>query len=259
MKVVTLTSDYGANTYYAASLKARILDLIPNVTIIDVSHNLPPYDLLQAAFLLQSCINDFKSETVHIIAIDSNLMLYTDIVIGKLGNQWVVSADNGFLSMLNDSWDKVYKVNASWFDVNDLSPEKNVFTKIAANILGGIDILTFAEPTLPRIEFDSLKPVITESQIRASIVHVDGYDNAVTNLNRQTFYNWVGESKYEIFYRRKDSLDRIEVNYASVSPGNGVAVFNDVGWLEIAINKGEGRTLLGLKLGDQIIIDRKDD
>lgn len=259
MKVVTLTSDYGANTYYAASLKARILDLIPNVTIVDVSHNLPAYDLLQAAFLLQSCINDFKSETVHIIAIDSNLAIYNDIVIGKLRNQWVISADNGFLSMLNDSYDTIYKVNPSWFDVNDLSPEKNVFTKIAANILGGVDVNTFAEPTIPKLKFDSLKPVITDSQIRATIVHVDGYDNAVTNLNKETFFNWVGESKYEIFYRRKDSLSKIEANYAYVTPGNGVAVFNDVGWLEIAINKGEGKTLLGLKLGDQIIIDRKND
>jgi S-adenosylmethionine hydrolase len=90
-------------------------------------------------------------------------------------------------------------------------------------------------------------------------VHVDGYDNAVTNLNKETFFSWVGMSKYEIFYRRKESLSKIEANYAYVNSGNGVAVFNDVGWLEIAINKGEGRTLLGLKLGDQIIIDRKND
>ncbi len=259
MKVITLTSDYGANTYYAASLKARILDLIPGVTIVDVSHNLPAYDLLQAAFLLQSCINDFKSETVHIIAIDSNLMLYNNIVIGKHRNQWVISADNGFLSLLNDSWDNIYKVNSTWFDVKDLSPEKNVFTKIAANILSGVNINTFAEPTTPKLKFDSLKPVITDSQIRATIVHVDGYDNAVTNLNKETFFSWVGMSKYEIFYRRKESLSKIEANYAYVNSGNGVAVFNDVGWLEIAINKGEGRTLLGLKLGDQIIIDRKND
>jgi len=259
VKVITLTSDYGANTYYAASLKAHILDLIPNVTIVDVSHHLPPYDLLQAAFLLQSCINDFKSETVHIIAIDSNLVIYNNIVIGKLKNQWVISADNGFLSMLADSWDKIYKVNTDWFDVKDLSPEKNVFTKIAANIFSGVDVNTFAQPAIPKLEFDSLKPVIVDAQIRATIVHVDGYDNAVTNLNKETFYNWVGESKYEIFYRKKESLSKVEANYAYATPGNGVAVFNDVGWLEIAINKGEGKTLLGLKLGDQIIIEKIND
>ena len=80
MKVITLTSDYGANTYYVASLKARIIELIPDAMIVDVSHNLPAYDLLQGAFLLQSCISDFKSETIHIIAIDTNLLIYYDSV-----------------------------------------------------------------------------------------------------------------------------------------------------------------------------------
>jgi S-adenosylmethionine hydrolase len=201
-------------------------------------------------------INHFKTQEIPEFVSNKNVLLEQ-----KTRNtiQWVISADNGFLSMLNDSWDNIYKVNSSWFDVNDLSPEKNVFTKIAANILSGVDVNTFAEPTTPKLQFDSLKPVITDSQIRATIVHVDGYDNAVTNLNKETFFNWVGESTYEIFYRKRESLSKVEANYAYATPGNGVAVFNDVGWLEIAINKGEGRTLLGLKLGDHIIIDRKND
>ena len=107
-------------------------------------------------------------------------MIYNDIVIGKLKNQWVISADNGFLSMLADSWDAIYKVNPGWFDVNDLSPEKNVFTKIAANIFSGVDVNTFAQPATPKLEFDSLKPVIIDAQIRASIVHVSCSFNSIS-------------------------------------------------------------------------------
>jgi S-adenosylmethionine hydrolase len=258
VKVITLTSDYGANTYYAASLKARIIELIPDAMIVDVSHNLPAYDLLQGAFLLQSCINDFKSQTVHIIAIDTNLLIYSDILIGKMRNQWVIAADNGFLSMLSDEWDVIYKVNPSVYSLNDLSPEKNTFSILANFILTGVDLNTFAKTTTPKIIFNSLKPVITDSQIRASIVHVDGYDNAVTNLNNVTFFNWIGNADYKIFYRKRESLAKIDANYANVAQGDGVAVFNDVGWLEIAINRGQGKSLLGLKLGDQIIIEKQE-
>ena len=258
MKVITLTSDYGANTYYVASLKARIIELIPDAMIVDVSHNLPAYDLLQGAFLLQSCISDFKSQTVHIIAIDTNLLIYSDILIGKIRNQWVIAADNGFLSMLSDEWDAIYKVNPSVFSLNDLSPEKNTFTVLANYILTGVDLNTFAKIATPKIIFNSLKPVITDSQIRASIVHVDGYDNAVTNLNKVTFLNWIGNADYKIFYRKRESLAKIYTNYANVAQGDGVAVFNDVGWLEIAINRGQGKSLLGLKLGDQIIIEKQE-
>jgi S-adenosylmethionine hydrolase len=257
VQIITLTSDYGANTYYAAALKAKLLALLPQIVLVDVSHNLPPYDLTQAAFLVQSCMPNFVQQTVHIIAVDTNLALHQRILVGQKQNQWIIAADNGFLSMVSNTWDKIYSVNQSLYSVNDLSPEKNVFTQVAANIINGVTLDTYLTETAPSVILDNLKPVIGVDQIRATIVHVDGYDNAITNLDKQQFEAWIGEDKYKIFYRKKESLDKIEQNYSMVSPGSGVAVFNDMGWLEIAINRGQGRSLLGLKLGDQIIIEKQ--
>ncbi|MBP9186312.1 MAG: SAM-dependent chlorinase/fluorinase [Bacteroidia bacterium] len=259
MKIITLTSDYGLNTYYAAALKARLLGVIPNAVIVDISHNLPSYDLIQGAFLLQSCLNDFTLETIHIVAIDTNLLVHKDILIGKKNNHWVIAADNGFLSKVFDSWDVIYKVKSNLFSVDDLSPEKNIFTQIAAYIVNDTNINEYAEVAVPNIIVDNLKPVILHDQIRASIIHVDGYNNAITNLNKSTFEDWVGDTKYTVYYRKIESLEKISTNYANVKNGDGVAVFNDVGWLEVAINKGQGTSLLGLKLGDQIIIEKKND
>ena len=257
MGIVTLTSDYGANTYYAAGLKARLYALLPEVLLIDISHNLPCYDLVQAAFLVQSCMDDFEQETVHLIAVDTSLLLYNDILIAKRRNNWVICADNGFLSMMDEAWDEVYVVNKDLYDVNDLSPEKNIFTKLAAYIINRSPISDFAKEGTPKVIVDSLKPVVEAIQIRASIVHVDGYDNAVSNLSKKQFEQWLGESSYRIYYKRKEFLEQVETSYARVSAGTGVAVFNDKGWLEIAINKGKGKSLLGLKLGDQIIIEKQ--
>lgn len=258
MQVVTLTSDYGANTYYAAALKARLIALLPNVAIVDVSHNLPSYDLLQAAFLLQNCMQEFKTETVHIIAVDTNLALHGNVVIGKNGNQWVIAADNGFLYMLGNSWDKIYRVHQHLVNVDDLSPEKNIFTTLAASILSGKSIDEIAFEATPNVVVNSLNPVFIDKQIRATIVHVDGYDNAITNLNKLQFLNWVQQSPYNIYYKRKEYLQNVEQNYFDVSQGTGIALFNDMGWLEIAINRGQGKSLLGLKIGDQIIIEKQE-
>lgn len=259
MQVITLTSDYGAHTYYAASLKGRLLSLLPQVTIVDVTHNLPAYDLLQGAFLLQSCLKDFAPGTIHIVAVDTSLSLYQHILIGKKHGQWVIAADNGFLSMLSDEWDEIYKVNSAWYNPADLSPEKNIFTRIAVNLIDNVPITSYALPGEAAIVVNNLKPVVEQMQIRASIVHVDGYDNAITNLDRKVFENWIGQSRYRIYYKRKEYLEQIEPYYSIVPPGSGVAVFNDMGWLEIAINRGEGKSLLGLKLGDQIIIEKQHD
>ncbi|MES2691069.1 MAG: SAM-dependent chlorinase/fluorinase [Bacteroidota bacterium] len=257
MGIITLTSDYGANTYYAAGLKAKLYALLPEIVLVDISHNLPCYDLVQAAFLVKSCMDDFEHETVHLIAVDTSLILYNEILIAKSGNNWVICADNGFLSMMDETWDEVYVVKKELYDVADLSPEKNIFTKLAARIFNKSPISDFAQKGTPRVVVDSLRPVVESLQIRASIVHVDGYDNAVSNLNKKQFEQWLGESQYRIYYKRKEFLEQVETNYAKVSAGMGVAVFNDKGWLEIAINRGKGKSLLGLKLGDQVIIEKQ--
>lgn len=255
--MITLTSDYGSNTYYAAALKARLYALLPGITLVDISHNLPCYDLVQAAFLVQSCMDDFEQETVHLIAVDTNLLVYNNILIAKRSNSWVICADNGFLSMIDKTWDEVYIVNQQEYKTDDLSPEKNIFTRLAANIINKVPVESFAQKGTARIVVDSLKPVVESMQIRASIVHVDGYDNAVSNLNKQQFEQWLGDTAYRIYYKRKEYLELVETNYARVPAGTGVAVFNDKGWLEIAINKGRGKSLLGLKLGDQVIIEKQ--
>lgn len=257
MSIITITSDYGANTYYAAALKARLYALLPQAVVVDISHNLPPYDLIQAAFLLQSCMDDFAQETIHLVAVDTSLVLYQRILVARRGLQWVICADNGLLSMISEHWDEVFVVKQELYQMNDLSPEKNVFTQLAAHIVNKVSVDTFATAGKAEVMVDNLKPVVEALQIRAAIVHVDGYDNAITNLSRTQFDEWVAGSAYRIYYKRKEYLETVEANYAHVLPGMGVAVFNDKGWLEIAMNKGKGKSLLGLKLGDQVIIEKQ--
>lgn len=258
MSLITLISDYGINTYYTASLKAAVIESIPDATIIDVSHQIPSYDLLQAAFILQNCLSDFKKKTVHIVAIDTSLQQYQNVLIGQIKNNWVIAADNGFLSMLSNQWDAIYKFKPQLLSLENasLSPEKDIFIPIAYNILQNTPLETFADITTEYIKVANLQPVFDETQLRATIVHVDGYDNAVTNLNIRDFEDWIVDSSYRIYYKRKEYLEQIEKDYTSVTPGSGLALFNSKGWLEIAINRGQGKSLLGLKLGDQIIIEK---
>jgi S-adenosylmethionine hydrolase len=261
VSLITLISDYGVNTYYVASIKAAVIESIPDATIIDVSHQIPSYDLLQAAFILQNCLSDFKTKTVHIVAIDTSLQQYQNVLIGQIKNNWIITADNGFLSMLSTQWDVVYKLKSPLLNIENksLSPEKDIFVPAAKNIIQNVPLDTFADITTEYIKVANLQPVFDEMQLRATIVHVDGYDNAVTNLNKPDFEAWIGASSYRIYYKRKEYLEQIERDYSSVTPGSGLALFNSKGWLEIAINRGQGKSLLGLKLGDQIIIEKIND
>ncbi len=259
MQIVTLISDYGSNTYYAAALKARLLALMPQVTLVDISHQLPAYDLTQTAFLLQSCWQDFPEQTIHLVLVDTNLEVHKQLLIGSLGKHWIVTVDNGLLSMISDEWDGVYTLKQPFSPEELQSPDKLVFPKIAA-ILGNEQLREeLLVQTSATVQVNNLKPVVESAQIRASIVHVDGYDNAITNLAKSDFDAWIGESNYRIFIKGKLTVNEIASNYAQVQPGDAVALFNDRGWLEVAINRGQGKSLLGLRLGDQIIIEKVND
>lgn len=259
MQVISLISDYGNKTYYAAALKAKLLSVLPNAILVDISHNLPAFDLIQTAFLLQSCLPDFTHETVHLIAVDTNLDLHKQVLVGKLNNHWFITVDNGILSMISDSWDAIYTVKNIAQNSADLSPEKSVFTAVAAKLFSAEPKENYLTVTTPNVVVNNLKPVVEPNQIRATIVHVDGYDNAVSNLTKTDFENWIGADNYIIHVKGRTRIQSISINYTNAQPGDAVAVFNERGWLEVAMNRGNGSSLLGLKLGDQIIIEKLND
>lgn len=259
MQVISLISDYGNKTYYAAALKAKLLSVLPSAILVDISHNLPPFDLIQTAFLLQSCLPDFTQETVHLIAVDTNLDLHKQVLVGKLNNHWFITVDNGLLSMISDNWDAIYTLKNTEINTADLSPEKNVFVDVAAKLFSQEPKENYLVATEANVVVNNLKPVVEINQIRATIVHVDGYDNAISNLSKPDFISWIGQHKYTIYVKGKTVISSVSSNYTQTQPGDAVAVFNERGWLEVALNRGNGSSLLGLKLGDQIIIEKQHD
>jgi len=253
--MITLLSDYGSNTSYLASLKAKLSGLLPQVTVIDISHQLPPFDLLQASYLLKNVMPDCKNGTVHIVAIDTNLNVHKNLLVGTLDNQWVICADNGFFSMLSDKWTDVFRYQPQLFEANTLNPQKNIFTEVAQNLLQQSPVETFLEAYNTMLKVEALKPAMVDKQVRATVVHVDGYQNVVLNFTKSDFDELIGDKSFRIFYRRRESIGMIHQDYSAIKEGDVVAVFNENNFLELAINKGSTKALLGLRVGDNVIIE----
>lgn len=257
MAFITLTSDYGINSPYAAAVKGAIYTQMPGAQIVDISNSVSPFNIVQATYLLRQAVWHYPLHSVHLICIDTNYAAHKQFIIAVSDGQYFIGADNGIFSLLFE------KTPASFFVVkpeliqpDDLFPEKNLFAYLAIQLSSGRQVTEFASPGTIQNVKQSLMPVMEESSIRGNIIFIDGYDNAITNITKDHFdHKLSGKSGFKIFYSRKNGIDYISKNYSDVVNGNELALFNESGYLEIAMNTGNAGQLLGLRMGAPIIIE----
>jgi S-adenosylmethionine hydrolase len=254
---ITLISDYGHNSPYLAALKGVIYSTLPDARIVDISHSVNPHDILQAAYILKNTIRNFPEGTVHLIAIDTSYELHKQFLIAEHQQQFFIGADNGIFSLLFDEKpSKIWSVNDSLILSNDLFPEKNVFVEVAVRLIRKDDIHSFTTVSEIRNMKQHIAPVVEENLVRGSVIFIDGYGNAITNISTELFQQKMeGKQSFAIFYRRKDKITYISRNYGDVKSGYELALFNESGLLEIAMNTGKAAQLLGLREGSQVIIE----
>lgn len=266
MNIVTLTSDLGTKDYYLASVKAAALRLIEDLRWVDISHQVPAFDMAKAAFVLKNVWQEFPEGTFHIVGVDSDWRADTPYIIVEKRGQYFIGTDNGFFSLLFDSApaDAVYTLVMQGDE--DLSfPVKTIFIPTIAKIIEHKSLDAVCAPREDYRRRPSIHPVIEQNNIRGTAIYIDGYGNVITNITHTLFDEVVGKKPFHILVRRGDTeLNRISRAYNEVDQGEKLAIFTTGGYLEIAINRGvEGSgggatDLLGIREGDIVRIEIED-
>ena len=263
MSVITLTSDLGTTDYYAAALKASILRLVPTVNIIDITHEIPPFNIARAAFVLRNVWKDFPEGSIHLIGIDTQWSRDSPFVLIKRSGHYFIGTDNGLFSLIFDEPGdaEVYDIGMKG-DENMVFPSKAIFVPVAAALLQNESPEELGQRKEAYKVRPGIKPVVAYDNIRGTVIYVDTYGNVITNITRELFEREVGDQPFSIVLRKGDrDLTKICRSYQEVPEGEKVATFTSAGYLEIAINKGvEGSGggasgLLGLRENDVVRIE----
>jgi S-adenosyl-L-methionine hydrolase (adenosine-forming) len=257
MAIVTLISDWNQNDYYIASVKGKILSQCPDTTFVDISHNVPAFDIAHAAFILKNCFANFPAGTVHIVAVRSVPEKNGHFVIVKYHDQYFISADNGIFGLVFDELPQEVVVPES--KGGETFPELTVFVEAVCNIIN--QKKSVGQDKKP----DSIKkqvpvlPAIDENLINGSVIYVDSYRNAVTNITKDIF-DRIGKGRnYEILVQSNHyRISRISKTYDERSSGEIIALFNNSGFLEIAIQYGNAAELLNLDVSSSVRIKFND-
>ncbi|MAY84364.1 MAG: hypothetical protein CMP59_09560 [Flavobacteriales bacterium] len=256
MAIITLTTDLGLKDHYVGVVKGSILSQCPEVNIVDISHLIPPYDIMEAAFTLRNAYSSFPENSIHIIGVNPEIDANSDHLLVRYKGQYFIGADNGVFSLIMDEEpEEVYELNISPTEEDLTFPTKDVFTKAACHLAKG--------GTAPLIgkQIDGFKKrmpfqaVTHDNVIKGIVIHVDHYGNIISNIEETLFKAFGSGREFTIEFRGGDyDIKNISKSYSDLPEGEKLAIFGSSSLLEISINKGNASQLLGLRKSDTIRI-----
>ena len=248
MPLLTLTSDIGQRDYLVGAVKAQLLQINPGFQIVDISHNIPPFNYPQAAYVCRSAIKNFPAFTYHIILVNLFEKKPEQLLLAYHKEQYFLCADNGLLSMiLEEKPEMVIGIPLDKLAVKNTIYCTGIMGKIVNQLINGESIKDIGIPDVSYLEKNHLRPLLDNNWIEGQIIFIDNFENVIVNITHEQFEEQRKGRSFRIVFKRDEVIDRISESYADVNEGEKLALFNSAGYLEIAINKGNAAGLFGLK------------
>ncbi len=255
LPIITLTTDLGYKDYYVPAAKGVIWNTMPTANIVDITHQIKPFRLDEASFILRGCFHDFPEGTIHIISIDASRGSDTRFIAAKARGHYFLCHNNGIISLVVDDEEieAVVELAASIEDL--IFPLKKIFAPAAISLAQNGDLNKLGNAMPDYVRKANMRPLIEESIIRGTVIYIDNIGNAIVNIDRSSFERVAKGRKFRISYNRNEFFEKINAHYNEVQEGERVCVFSTNGLLEIAINKGSCTSLLGIKTGHLILVE----
>ena len=273
MTIITLTTDFGHKDYSVAMTKGALYKEVPEITIVDITHQVSPYNHSQAAYILKTAFKTFPKGSIHIIGVESEYTPENIHLVMFFDGHYFIGADNGIFSLITENLkpEKVIKIAINQ-DMVSSFPVVDVFTKVAGHLArkGNLNIIG-NEYKNPK-ELIEVKPVVNPdgNQILGSVIYIDNYGNVITNITEKYFYE-IGKSRKFTVFARSVKFNSIYKSYSQFidfsipyekrkDDGKKLALFNSAGHLEFAIYRsnpetfGSASSLFGLDYRDAVTI-----
>ena len=273
MAIITLTTDYGNKDYSVSSLKAKLISNIDNIRIVDISHDISPFNLSEAGYVLEGAFRDFPKGTIHILSVDSELTPENRHIAIMYEGSFFIGADNGVFSLIfrDKKPDQIVEINIHNNYNNNISADE-LFVKVASHIKRSGPLNVVGTEIEKIKEITNLRPVINKeiNQILGSVIYIDNYGNVVTNITEKLFKE-ISKTRPFIINARNVKFSKIYKNYSDAidfslekkdreEDGKKIAIFNNLGYLQLSIYRsnpqtvGSASTLFGLNYRDVVSV-----
>jgi S-adenosylmethionine hydrolase len=248
MPILTLTSDIGQQDYLVGAVKGQLLQVNPAFNIIDISHDLAPFNISQAAYVCRNSIKNFPPFTFHLILVNLFELKPEQLLLAFHNQQYILCADNGLLPMiLEETPEMVISLPLEKTATKNTLYCTRMMARAIEKLQAGDPLTAIGEPDAVYMDRTPLRPLLGDNWMEGQILFIDHFENIIVNITHDQFEEQRRGRSFKITFKRDEVIGVISETYANVKEGEKLALFNSAGYLEIAINKGNAAGLFGLQ------------
>ena len=262
--IITLTTDFGTADGYVASMKGLILSIEPEARLVDITHDITPFDVMEAAFVLRRTIFYFPAGAVHLVVVDPGVGSRRRPVALRYRGHQLVGPDNGIFSLLigDDAPEDVVVLDRLELHRAEMPSAtfhgRDIFAPAAALLASGRELGNLGSPIERLRPLHWALPIGDNQGIRGWIVHVDRFGNCITNIPRSLFARRRGRRGLKC-YVGNAIIGGLSRTYSDAETGEPVLLFGSDDNLEVAVNQGNAAELLYIRRGTPVNIVFTDD
>ena len=256
--IIALLTDFGTRDHYAGTMKGVALGICPGASLVDITHEIPPRDVLAAALELGAAYRHFPPGTVFLAVVDPGVGSARRPIAAEAGGYLLVAPDNGLLTIVlrETPPTRLVELTNARFALPTVSRTfegRDRFAPAAAWLAAGVDLADLGDPLEEWHRLRVGEPHGTDGRIEGEVLRVDRFGNLITNIDRRLFDRVTSGHAVEIT-AGVQLVTAIVGTYAEAAPGVVCALFGSTGHLEIAINGGDAAVVLALARGAKVTI-----
>ncbi|NNE77247.1 MAG: SAM-dependent chlorinase/fluorinase, partial [Pricia sp.] len=244
MAIITLTSDFGLKDHFIGTLKGTIYKELPDAKIVDISHDISPFNIQECAYILENSYKSFPEGTIHIVGVDSEPTPENQHIAVLIDGHYFISANNGVIGLITSEIkpEKVVEVNIP-NPLHGSFPVMDVFVQVACHIARGGTLEVVGKPFNQLKDLREFAPSVTDNgkKIIGSIIYIDNYGNVVTNIHKSFFEAYRKGRDFEI-NARTTKIKKIHNKYSDIinfdleknkrqGAGDLLALFNSANYI----------------------------
>ena len=252
--IVTLTTDFSASDPYVGMMKGVILSVAPDVTVVDLAHDISPHDVFQAAFVLESAYCYFPEGTVHMAIVDPGVGSSRRRLAMACGKYRFVGPDNGVFTYLMRKEGlrecvEIREIPAREAGLGVTFEGRDIFAPVAARLAMGVPLSEIGPTVDKPVELSIPRARVTDTAIEGRIIYIDHFGNCITNIEAAAVAPLGDKVTASV---AGTPLGQLQKAYSDVRVGDALALINSLDHLELAINQGNLAKELNLQVGTPV-------
>jgi S-adenosylmethionine hydrolase len=261
-RVITLTTDFGESDGNVGVMKGVICGINPQATVVDLSHEVEPQNIAQAAYIIWRAYRYFPTQTIHVVVVDPGVGSERRALVLSAHEAFFVAPDNGILTHIIRDAQKGNKshrlVNLTrrryWLpEISDVFHGRDIFAPVAAHLSLGVPFSDMGENIRDPIQLPLPESRREGETIVGQVVHIDHFGNLLSNIEKETLLG-SRDTEVRILGQR---IPRLSRTYAEGEAGELVAYIDSAGELAVAVVNGSAAQRLGAKPGDEIRVEMR--